>query len=154
MRRLVQFLAVLALAGCASDAVSPSSSAPHPARNVVVSLTVPGQCLVGGCDPPSADFHTLGLIRIVNTGTSTVFLQPCGTVPLILIQHFINGQWFTQPINFACVAPLDAISLAPGDSIRMNQFFASGPVRVGVTVGTDANLSGELLSTSNGVVVP
>src|SRR3954466_15233563 len=92
MRYPIRIVAVLvALAACSGDIAGPVAA--HPAHSVVVTVTAPGPCLVGGCDPFSVDATTLALIRIVNTGSSIAYLATCGTSVAIAEEQFVNGKW-------------------------------------------------------------
>jgi hypothetical protein len=79
---------VLALAlsptGC-GNTVGPVAASP--AHGVLITIAVPGRCLVGGCYPVSGDVSTLGLVRVLNTGTSLVYLTTCGPQPALTEQQ-------------------------------------------------------------------
>jgi hypothetical protein len=128
--------ACLVLGGCAMDSVAPVGDAP--VLGVVVSVSVPGTCLVGGCDPPNEEQHTLGLTRIVNTSTATAYLESCDSRPALVEQQRTSGGWVNVNQAAACAGPSGRIPLVPGDSLRFNQFFASGTRRIGVTVSSGA----------------
>ena len=146
MRRSYQLAAALLLAGCAANSVAPLSA--NPVLGVVISVTVPGKCIVGGCDPPSADRHSLGLITIRNTSASTAFLQPCGSGPAIGEQEYVNGRWENVGPAVTCALPNVAIPLAAGDSLRFNEFFAVGTRRITLGVASAASLADVALDTS------
>ena len=143
---------MLGALACASDVTAPVAA--NPVHGVLITMTVPGTCIVGGCDPADADRHTLGLIRIVNQGTAATFLRACGPSPHLIEQQLVNGEWANVGPAVDCVFPSTPIQLAPGDSLRFNQFFARGTRRIGVGVGGNQTLSDEAFDTSASFEVP
>lgn len=143
-------LSALAVAGlvcaCGGDIAGPNGA--MPAHGVLIASTVPGACLVGGCDPANAEATTLGLVRIVNTGATPAFVEACGSLPAVNEQVLVNGQWQEVGPPVQCPAGPRTIAIAAGDSIRLNRFFAPGTRRLDLGIGTDANLTGEELSIS------
>ncbi len=150
---LVCFALALLLDACqhGGDLTSPVA---NPVDNVLITVMVPGQCLNLGCDPPSADRTTLALVRVRNTGSVTSYLQTCGQQSALAEQQFVNGQW--QDVGPAITCPVGAgpIALSPGDSIRVNWFFATGRRRIVLGVAGSVDLSNEGLSTSAAVDIP
>lgn len=142
--------AVLAVAGlvcsCGGDIAGPNGA--MPAHGVLVASTVPGTCLVGGCDPANGEATTLGLVRIVNTGAAQAFVEACSSLPAVNEQVLVNGQWQAAGPPAECPVGPRSIAIAAGDSIRFNRFLAPGTRRLVLGVGTDANLASEALSIS------
>jgi hypothetical protein len=143
----------LLLAGCSgSDLAGPNAIA-TPANGLLVTVSVPGPCLVGGCDPVDVQYNHLGLITLTNTGTEKVFVPLCGPLPAMGTQQFVNGQWVNVGPAVSCVAGPTSMAIAPSDSHRFNSFFAVGIWRLSVGAATDTALVSEGLSTSAAVVV-
>lgn len=152
MSRLVLSLAFLSVVGgCSSDMTAPGGA--MPANGLLVSLAVPGRCLVGGCDPFSAQLNRLGLVTLTNTENAKVFLPLCGSAPVIGEQQFVNGQWVGMPINYACVAgPISKVIL-PHDSLQLNMWFGTGTWRAVIGAAADTMLRTQELSTSAPVIL-
>ena len=136
---------LLALAAC--DGTNMPTQA-IPVHDVSITVTAPGRCLVGGCDPFSGDATTLGLIRILNTGTTTAYLQACGTYPALGQQQLVNGRWVNVGPAIACVYTPGPIALAAGDSVQVNMFFGAGTRRLELAVAGRADMSDEAVATS------
>jgi hypothetical protein len=145
----VTILTALA-AACSSGIVEPGGTTGH---DVSIAVDVPGVCIVGGCDPVSAEVHTLALIRIQNLGATTAFLRACGTQPALEEQQFVGGSWVSVGPAISCPLPSTPIPLAAGDSLRLNAFYAKGTRRVVMSVGGNASLSDEVLATSGAFVI-
>ena len=137
---------LLGAVACGSDVTAPVAA--NPVHGVLITTTIPGTCIVGGCDPFDPDAHTLGLIRIVNQGTTPAFLRACGPSPKLVEQQLVNGEWVNVGPAVDCVFPSNPIQLAPGDSLRFNQFFANGTRRIGIGVAGNEALSDEAFDTS------
>ena len=93
--------ALLLLVACRREIAAPLGA--NPVHEVLISVAVPGRCLVGGCDPPSADRTNLGLVRVLNAGSSTAYLEACGQQAAIVEQQFLNGAWAFVGPAIACV---------------------------------------------------
>jgi hypothetical protein len=115
---------------------------------------MPGRCLVGGCDPPSADRTHLGLISVLNAGSATAYLQACGAQASLAEQQFVDGAWVFVGPAITCPNTPGPIALAAGDSIQVNWFFATGVRRIVLGVGGQLTMSDEALSASAPVYVP
>ena len=147
-------LILLALiAACSSGDLSNLTGVATPANGLLVSVAVPGPCLVGGCDPVSTELNHLGLITLTNTGSGKVFVPLCGTLPAMGTQQLVNGKWVNVGPAASCVAGPPSMVIAPHDSLRFNQFFAVGVWRMSVGAATDTALVNEALSTSASTVV-
>lgn len=143
---------VIMLGGCSGDLAGPNDVA-MPANGLLVSLAIPGRCLVGGCDPANSESNHLGLITLSNTGSEKVFVPLCGPLPAMDTQQFVKGKWVNVGPAVSCVAGPPSMVIAPHDSLRFNRFFAIGVWRLGVGASTDTTLVNEALSTSAAVVV-
>ena len=150
--RLVCASLLILFCGCSGDLAGPNQVA-VPANGLLVSLVIPGQCLVGGCDPANSESTHLGLITLTNTGSEKVFVPLCGPLPAMATQQFVDGRWVNVGPAISCVAGPPSTAIAPHDSLRLNQFFALGVWRMGVGAATDTGLVNEALSTSAAVVV-
>jgi hypothetical protein len=124
-----------------------------PANGVLLSVSIPGRCLVGGCDPVDEKFNHLALVTLTNTGVQKVFVPVCGTGPAIGTQQFVNGQWINVGPAISCAFGPRSASIAPHDSLQLNSFFAVGIWRLSVGAATDTTLAMESLSTSAPIVV-
>ena len=145
MRNTIRTIALLlALAACTND-MAPTSA--NPVHAVLITVDVHGRCLVGGCDPPGGDV-SLTLVRILNTGTATAFLQACGNRPALGEQQLVNGVWVNVGPAAACVFTPGPIALAAGDSIQVNWWFESGTRRLVLGVAGKSDMSDEELDSS------
>ena len=152
--RIVFSLTLLALlGGCSSSDLAGPTTVAVPANGLLVSVSVPGQCLVGGCDPVSTEINRLGLITLTNTGTEKVFVPLCGPLPAMGTQEFVGGVWVNVGPAASCVFGPPSMVIAPHDSLRFNSFFSVGIWRLSVGAATDTSLVNEGLSTSASVVV-
>ena len=152
MSRLVLSVAFLSVvAGCSSDMTAPGGATP--AHGLLVSLAVPGRCLVGGCDPFSAQLNRLGLVTLTNTGNAKVFLPLCGSAPELREQQFVNGQWVGMVIDYACVAGPVSKVILPHDSLQLNMWFGTGTWRAVIGAAADTMLTTQALSASAPVVL-
>jgi len=124
-----------------------------PANGLLLSLAVPGPCIVGGCDPVSADFNHLGLITLTNTGSERVFVPLCGPLPAIGTWQFLNEKWVNVGPAVSCVFGPSSMVIAPHDSVRFNAFYGVGIWRVSVGAATDTALVHEGLSISAPVAI-
>ena len=149
---IFSLILLIVLGGCSSDMAGPTDVV-MPANGLVVTLSVPGPCLVGGCDPIDAEFNHLGLITLTNSGTEKVFVPLCGTLPAMGTQQFVGGKWVNVGPAVSCVFGPPSMVIAPHDSLRFNSFFAIGTWRTSVGAATDTALVNEGLSTSAPVVV-
>jgi hypothetical protein len=148
MRFLVAMLLPLTIAACrGSELISPI-----PAHSVVLTMAAPGPCVSGTCDP-GGNNDVLALIRIVNHGTATAYLQACGARIALETQQFVNGAWVSAGLGVACAFPSTPIALAPGDTIQTNENLTPGRWRVTLGVASGADLSDEALATSGAVIV-
>ena len=144
-RLMFSLTLLVLLGGCNSNGLTDVAT---PANGLLVSLAIPGECLVGGCDPVSTDANHLGLITLTNTGTEEVFVPLCGTLPAMGTQQFVGGRWINVGPVAVCVAGPPSMVIAPHDSLRFNRFFAVGIWRMSVGAATDTALVNEGLSTS------
>ena len=143
---------VVLFCGCGGNLVGPNDIA-MPANGLLVSLAIPGPCLVGGCDPANSESTHLGLITLTNTGSEKVFVPLCGPLPAMGTQQFVDGKWVNVGPAVLCAAGPPSMAIAPHDSLRFNQFFAIGVWRLGLGAATDTALVDEALSQSAAVVV-
>lgn len=154
MARIVSTFTLLALlAGCSSGDLSSLTGVATPANGLLVSVSVPGPCLVGGCDPANAESNHLGLITVKNTGSEKVFVPLCGPLPAMGTQQLIDGKWVNVGPAASCVFGPPSMVIAPHDSLRFNSFFAAGIWRLSVGAATDTTLVNEGLSTSAPILV-
>jgi hypothetical protein len=100
------------------------------------------------------DRRTLALVRVVNTGSSTSYLQTCGQQSALIEQQFVNGRWQYVGPAITCPNGAGPIALAPGDSVQVNWFLASGRSRIVLGVARRLDLSDEALDTSAAVDIP
>jgi hypothetical protein len=143
----------IVLAACADAATGPSApTAANPAHGVLITITAPGPCLAGGCDPPFGS-ATLALVRLQNTSTSVAYLQACGVYPAIGDQQLVNGKWVNMGPAYTCAFPSQSIPLAPGDSLRLNWYFATGQHRLVLAVASNSTFTDEAIGTSAAVVI-
>lgn len=141
------FILVLFVTACGAAELA----GPQAVRNVDMTVDVPGRCLVGGCDPYSADRTTLALVRVVNRGSDTSYVAMCGSSPAFAEQQLIDGKWqFTGPVD-ACVNAPPTMALAPGDSVLANWYPPKGTSRMVLGVGATANVRDMELAASNAV---
>ncbi len=94
---------------------------------------------------------------ISNSGVNVAYLARCGDVPALDYQVFTNGAWVEMGPAITCPAPSTPgpIELDPGAPIVMsNVYTSSGHYRVGVSVGTTADLSNAQMSWTAGFDVP
>lgn len=138
------------ISACARDVTAPADPG---ALHVLLTVTIPGHCLVGGCDPPGGGRTSLALVRALNTGTTTVSLQTCGDYVQFREEQFVEGQW--QWVGPAITCPINhgPITLAPGDSLQVNWWFASGTRRM-VLAGSTTDFRDSSVSTSASFVIP
>ena len=151
VRSLFTF-ALLAIVGACSGGDNLTGVA-MPANGILVSLTVPGQCIVGGCDPISADLNHLGLVTLTNTGSEKAYVPLCGPLPAIGTQQYINGTWVNVGPAVSCVFGPMSMVIAPHDSVRFNAFYGAGIWRLTVGAATDTTLFSEGLSISAPVTI-
>jgi hypothetical protein len=111
------------LAACSDPTAPTPAISPH---GVVLFATVPGTCLVGGCDPVSSEATHLGLGTVRNTAPTTAFLQQCGTGPALSEQQFLNGQSVNVGPAISCAFAPGPITIAAGDSLRLNWSLGTG----------------------------
>jgi hypothetical protein len=146
--RLSPIFALAFVAAC-SDSTSPPTSA----HGVMIALQVPGPCLLA-CDPVPNPTTTPGLVTLRNTASTTAYLEHCGSAASLSEQVFVNGQWLDVPTGVAVTcAQSGPVTIAPGDSLRLNWFFQTGRRRLLLRVSTDATLSDVAIATSSSVVV-
>jgi len=151
--RIVTLVLLGSICGCSrGDMVGPTDVA-TPANGVLLSLSVPGRCLVGGCDPIDAQLNHLGLVTLTNTSSQKAFVPLCGAVPSLGRQQFVDGEWMNVGPAVACVPGPRSMAIAPHDSLQINSFFAVGIWRLSVGAAADTALVTEGLSTSAPVVV-
>ena len=152
-RIVCTFTVIALLAGCSSGDLAILTEVATPANGLLVSVAVPGQCLVGGCDPVSGEANRLGLITLTNTGSEKVFVPLCGTLPAMGTQQLVDGKWVNVGPVASCVFGPPSMVIAPHDSLRFNSFYAAGIWRLSVGAATDTALVNEALSTSAPVIV-
>lgn len=150
--RVVLGVALLASAAGCGDMVGPSNVA-VPAHALLVSIAVPGRCIVGGCDPISTELNRLGLVTLANTGSAKVFIRLCGGAPAIGEQQFVNGQWINVGPAITCAVGPTSKAIAPNDSVQINMWFGVGTWRLNLGVAADTALATEALSVSAPVLV-
>ena len=146
-----RLILAIVLAACADAATAPTAA--NPVHGVLITITAPGPCLTGGCDPPFGS-ATLALVRLQNTGASVAYLQACGNYPAIGDQQLVKGQWANMGPAYTCAFPSRPIPLAPGDSLRLNWYFAAGQHRLVLGVASDPTFTDEGLDTSAAVFIP
>jgi len=118
-----------------------------------MTVTVPGPCLFT-CDPISAAIHTVGLVVITNSGTTTAYLRGCADpVPTLEEQKDVDGRWVDVGPPPCPIAPL-AIPIASGATIRVNDLFAAGTRRLRVTVATSPDFAHAATASSASFLVP
>ena len=147
LMRFAALLLAFTLAACSSSSFEPTR-----AHDVLVTLTVPGPCVSGLCDP-AGNNSVLGLISVVNHGTAIAYLPTCGTVLDFGTQQFESGQWVNVGPADACVFPSTPVALARGDSMRTNGQFTAGRWRLLISVSTTAAMGDPVEAISNGVTV-
>jgi hypothetical protein len=143
---------VFALSACGTNVTAPLSA--NPVHDVLISVTIPGQCIVGGCDPPGGGRTNLALVTVTNTGSTTAYLQACGQQSAMAEQQLINGAWVNVGPAITCPVTPGPIALAAGQSIHSNWFFATGRRRMVVGVGGLPSLADAALDTSASFDVP
>jgi hypothetical protein len=143
MKSYMIFAAAM-LAACTDAATSP----PIVSHGVMITIAVPGRCLVGACDQVSADFSHLGLVTIRNAGATTAYLHRCGPGPALAEQQFVKGQWVMFGPAISCPVTPGPLTLAPGDSLQSNWFFWAGEWRMTLGVASQASMSDETLDAS------
>src|SRR5215510_292502 len=145
MKTTLRALVVLLLLVACSNDVAPTTA--NPVHAVLITVDVHGRCIVGGCDPPGANL-SLTLVRILTTGTAPAFLQACGTFPAFGEQQLVNGVWVNVGPALACVFTPGPITLAAGDSVQVNWWFAPGTRRLELAVAGKSDLSDEAVDRS------
>jgi hypothetical protein len=139
-----------ASAATATDLQSPDAalSAPGPASGHDVSITVSVHDR-----GPLGDSVT---VHIHNDGPDTAYLPRCGSGPLILVQHFVNGVWTGGVQNFMCLAPSapGPVQLNPGASLDEIRVFEPGRYRITASVATKSDLSNSVTAVSNAFDAP
>jgi hypothetical protein len=145
----MSMLAMTVACGSATDPLGPNA---HVVHNVLITVAVPGTCLFS-CDPPGPNL-TLALVTVLNTGTTTSYLQTCGQQAAYAEQVLVDGQWLNVGPAITCPVGNVPISLAAGDSVQINWFFASGRRRVTLGVGSKVDMSDAGLATSAEVDIP
>jgi hypothetical protein len=146
LRFLSRIVLATFAAACSSDIVAPVSATT--AHGVIVSMSVPGQCLFGGCDPAISPPFVLGLGTILNTGSSTVYLHACNTALALREQELVNGTWIdVYPASTCAIGP-PSIALAPKDSVQFNSYFHAGTRRMVIGVATVSALTDEIVASS------
>ncbi|HEV8411940.1 MAG TPA: hypothetical protein VGQ30_15655 [Gemmatimonadaceae bacterium] len=153
MRKLVVCMLLTAFtAACARDVTAPAFVAANPVRGVTITIDAHGRCLVT-CDPPFAN-ATMTLVTIRNTGTSTSYMQACGSTEYVFEQQLVDGKWQNVGPAITCAVGPQSIALAPGDTAQMNWFFASGRRRLALGIGGVADMSDAALDTSAEIDLP
>lgn len=152
MRTLGVLLLSAALVAC-NDTTAPMAA--QPADDVLMTVEVPGRCLVGGCDPVGPDRTTLALVTITNTGASTAYLRTCGGVADLMEQQLQGGKWVASStlVPQCALPPTPSIALAAGQSVQVNWFFEFVTSRLLLDVGTTADLSDAQTDASAAVVL-
>jgi hypothetical protein len=151
IKHSVAGVAALSMAACSNDVEPLTATSVH---GVVITVAVPGRCLVGGCDPASSEATILGLVRVVNTGPAATYLALCGPHPAFGEQQLVGGKWSNIGPAISCVFGPASGPLAPGDSIRINEFFAAGRRRLVLTVASVPSMADAALATSAAFDVP
>lgn len=152
--RIVSTFALLGMiGGCSGGDLTGPNDVAMPAHGLLLSVAVPGRCLVGGCDPVNTQTNQLGLITLTNTGTQNVYVPLCGPLPAMTTQQFVYGEWVNVGPVASCVFGPPSMVIAPHDSVQFNQFFAIGIWRMNVGAATDTALVTEGLSISAPLVV-
>lgn len=141
----------LVLAACAGDATAPLDG--HTAHGVAITVTAPGACLVGGCDPPGPGL-TLSLVSIVNSGSVPAYLHACGTQLAASDQKVEGDAWVDVDDAVECGVTPGPIALAAGDSLRMNWWFSPGTHRVLLGVSSTESEVDEAQAMSAGFTLP
>jgi hypothetical protein len=146
------FLAAACSANAATgaDLQSPDAAlgaqAPASGHNVSISVAVHGR-------GPLGDSVT---VHIHNDGPDTAYLPRCGSGPLTLVQHYVNGVWTGGVQNFMCLAPSapGPVRLDPGASIDEIRVFEPGRYRLTASVATRGDLSNSVTALSNAFDAP
>jgi hypothetical protein len=138
---------------CGAACSSPTAPTPPiTAHGVTLSVEVPGRCLLA-CDPVSNEVTTPGLVTLRNTAPTVAYVRRCGPTPAISEQEFVGGQWVNVGPAISCINAPGPISIAAGDSLQLNWFFASGRRRLVLGVASQATMSDEALVASASVDV-
>ncbi|MBI1810081.1 MAG: hypothetical protein HYR75_09310 [Gemmatimonadetes bacterium] len=155
MRRssVVLSFVLLACASACSHILDVTSPDAHPVRGIELSIVIPGSCLLT-CAPVLADHQALAIVRVVNRGGQASYVQTCGTQAMLVEQQYVLGQWVNSGAAIICPVTPRQLSLAPGDSIRVNWYFASGRSRIVLGVGGRADLSDAALAAAAAIDVP
>jgi hypothetical protein len=151
LRSSIALGAIATLCACSSGLTTPTS--PMPADGLSITVAAPGACLVGGCDTANSEANTLALITLENMSGAPVFVTPCGTLPALGFQQFVNGEWQFVGPAVSCVSGPKSISIAAHDSLRLNQFVAPGVWRITLSVATSPTLEPLALSVSGSFTV-
>jgi hypothetical protein len=69
-------------------------------------------------------------------------------------EQFLNGQWALVGPAVTCPVTTGPVALAPGDSLRVNWFFATGQRRIVLGVAGKPDLSDAALDASAAFDVP
>ena len=137
----------LLLVACGGDPTAPLNA--HPAHGVAITVTSPGACLVGGCDPPGGGM-TLSLVSFVNSGNVPAYLRACGTQLAASEQEVQHGEWVNVGPAYSCAVTPGPITLAAGDSVRVNWWFLPGTRRILLGVSSTADQADEAQAMSAG----
>lgn len=81
-------------------------------------------------------------------------MPACGVYPAIGEQQLVKGKWANVGPAYTCAFPSRPISLAPGDSMRLNWHFAPGQYRLVLAVASNSTWTDEAIGTSAAVVIP
>src|SRR5215831_19046492 len=139
-----------ASAATAADLQAPDSAlgaqAPARGHNVSITVSVHGR-------GPLGDSVT---VHIHNDGPDIGYLPRCGSGPLILVQHFVNGVWTGGVQNFMCLAPSapGPVQIVPGASVDEIRVFEPGRYRITASVATRSDLSNSVTAVSNAFDAP
>lgn len=146
-----RLILAIVLAACADAATAPTAA--KPVHGVLITITAPGPCLTGGCDPPFGS-ATLALVRLQNTSTSVAYMPACGVYPAIGEEQLVKGKWANVGPAYTCAFPSRPIALASGDSLRLNWYFAPGQHRLVLAVASNSTFTDESIGTSAAVSIP
>ncbi len=153
MRRLLIALPIVValVAACHESATAPTGAVV--AHGVVVTVSVPSACILGNCTVVPGGPTTLGLVVITNLGDTTTFLPGCQNSAVLNEQQLVGNQWINIAPAVTCPFTQTLITVAPGDSVRINRFFSAGERRLLLSVSTNPALDSAVLATSAAFVV-
>jgi hypothetical protein len=149
--RQLRLVTLIAVAACGTES---TALKPVIVDDVAITATVPGNCRAGAsCDPLIAPYTTVGLVTVRNNGTATAYLRACGSSAELTEQQLVDGQWQDVRPGITCPVAPASVSLAAGDSIQTNWWFAPGTRRLTLGIARASDMSGETTAASESFVV-